>query len=374
MEPAIISEDYESKYVPLLLKHLDPEKHDLSFICTRVGHNLFGKYSTKVYYTNLGPARPRGIHLLIGYFMYMIASFFRAISVGKTLRPHLIVSLSGHTYSGLIVSTVSGIVGAKSVVRIAGPTRDTLRTRYSIGSLFSALAYVIERLVFRQCNALISNSDISYYLPKGDRNKLQVVSQGVDTELYRPIESVRRNNDLTIITVARLSPEKRIGNLIEAIGLLTERYPNTRLAIVGDGPDRQVLSQLAVKENVDARVDFTGFLSQEQVRNELVESSVFVLPSLRESLPSAMLEAMACKIPTIVAKEWISRLEFEHNTHTVVCDASPKGIAEAVKRIFSDDTLKNRIIENAHRVICESYSLASSRTRFSRIITTVLKR
>lgn len=374
LEPAVSSQDYESKYVPLLLKHLDPDESNLSIVCSSIGYRIFDPYSKNIKGVRWGPTKARGLGLLIGYLLYMMFAFLKTLALARRERPHIILSLGGHTYSGVIVSAVSKMASSKSIIRIAGPTRQTLKSRYALGAIFSAVAGVIEFFVFHLCDGLLSNSDLSGYLADNYLNKMQVVKQGVDTELFTPAVSMESKLKPIIVTVSRLSPEKRIANLIESVVYLKNTYSDVELKIVGDGPEKEKLTRKARDLGIDASVEFLGYLTQQDVRTELVNSDIFVLPSLRESLPSAMLEAMACKIPTIVAREWISRLEFKDREHTLVCDASPQGIAAAVRQIIENDEMRCAITDRAYSIIQEKYSIRISRTDFLKVINGILRK
>ena len=82
---------------------------------------------------------------------------------------------------------------------------------------------------------------------------------------------------------------------------------------------------------------------------------------------------MACKVPTIVAREWISRLEFKDREHTLVCDASPQGLAKAVSQIIENEEMRYTITDGAYCIIQEEYSIKNSRNNFLRVMNEILK-
>ncbi len=105
-----------------------------------------------------------------------------------------------------------------------------------------------------------------------------------------------------IITVASLSPEKGIDELIRAVSRLSERgVPNWRLRVIGDGPCRSELEQLAGELGLDDRIEFPGWVRWgEDLVEEFRGSDLFVLNSLpSEGLPRAILEASATGLPCI---------------------------------------------------------------------------
>jgi glycosyltransferase involved in cell wall biosynthesis len=119
--------------------------------------------------------------------------------------------------------------------------------------------------------------------------------------------------------------------------------------------------------------EFTGYLPANLVAHQLRKSKVFVLPSLTESLPSAMLEAMACKVATIVSDSWISFLpDFQNRTNTISCNGSPAGISSAIDSLLTDEDLRQRIIDSAFHTVQVRYSIDYSRKKFWKVVVQLL--
>ena len=98
-------------------------------------------------------------------------------------------------------------------------------------------------------------------------------------------------------SIGRLHKVKGHDYLIRAFAALNKDYPESRLLLVGDGPERQNLENLALQLRIDSKVIFAGFW---QTTREILDTmDIFVLPSLSESFPNALLEAMAAGLPCI---------------------------------------------------------------------------
>jgi glycosyltransferase involved in cell wall biosynthesis len=95
------------------------------------------------------------------------------------------------------------------------------------------------------------------------------------------------------VLVARLSPEKDLGTLLQAIKLLSQELssPNPLLRIVGDGPERGALEQLTRSLALSSAVDFVG--ERQDIPEQLARASLFVLWSLTEGVSLTLWEAMA---------------------------------------------------------------------------------
>jgi glycosyltransferase involved in cell wall biosynthesis len=109
----------------------------------------------------------------------------------------------------------------------------------------------------------------------------------------------RRAAVFTVSTAARLIERKKVHVLIEAFAAFRRDVPDTRLVVIGDGPERLRLGALAARLGVGASVEFTGALSHRAVVTRIGESHVFVLPSVRESLGTVYFEAMSQGVPVV---------------------------------------------------------------------------
>lgn len=115
-----------------------------------------------------------------------------------------------------------------------------------------------------------------------------------------PPKSVPEPGAARLIAVGRLAAVKNFGLLIRAFAGLAARWPRLELAIVGDGPERAGLETLAKQLGLADTVRFLGFRSD--VDAQLARSDVFVLTSLSEGIPMAILEAMKSGLPVVATR------------------------------------------------------------------------
>jgi len=128
-------------------------------------------------------------------------------------------------------------------------------------------------------------------------SKNQLIYNGVDTDTFVP--SAQKNTCLTFIHVARLAAVKNQQLLLRAIAQLQQQFGQSfKLLLVGDGPLRQDLVQLADELGLPASLlEFTG--SRQDVTLLLQQSHVFVLCSQAEGIPMTILEAMSSGLPVV---------------------------------------------------------------------------
>ena len=123
----------------------------------------------------------------------------------------------------------------------------------------------------------------------------RVIHLGADVPAQQPA----RGGPLTLVTVGHLIARKRHDDVIAALALLSDRHPELRCVIVGDGPERDRLEALASSLGVGDRVELRGQLAPAEAAACAQEASLFVLPSVKEAFGVAYVEAMAAGVPAI---------------------------------------------------------------------------
>jgi glycosyltransferase involved in cell wall biosynthesis len=125
-----------------------------------------------------------------------------------------------------------------------------------------------------------------------------VIPVGIDISRIRSIPPSTEESD--IIFVGRLIKEKNGALLVRAFYSLSTQYKNIRLVIIGDGPEREVITALIEDFSLNNQVSLMGFTDEhDDLIARLKSSKVFVLPSTREGFGISALEALACGIPVV---------------------------------------------------------------------------
>jgi glycosyltransferase involved in cell wall biosynthesis len=138
-----------------------------------------------------------------------------------------------------------------------------------------------------------------------------------------------------VVTVARLSPEKDVANLVRATALAAQQASELRVEVAGGGPCMQDLKQLAADEGVAERITFLGEVRD--VPALLGRARIFVLPSRSEGIPLTALEAMACGIPVVATRVGgLPEVVDDGVTGMLVPSADPGALAEAIVEIWND--------------------------------------
>jgi glycosyltransferase involved in cell wall biosynthesis len=146
-----------------------------------------------------------------------------------------------------------------------------------------------------------------------------------------------------ILTIGRLSREKGQADLLRAFAQLSQQ--NTTLVIVGDGPERPALRQLA-----GPAVIFTG--QRDDIASFYGLADIFVLPSYSEGTPNVILEAMSARVPVIATNVGgIPELAVHNETALLVPPANPPALQNAMRQLLDSPDLRRRLAESAQTVV-----------------------
>lgn len=166
--------------------------------------------------------------------------------------------------------------------------------------------------------------------------KVQSLPNGVDLEMFKPIDRDRVRQELglqgpVVLSVGHLIPRKGHDLAIRALALLDE----ATLLIVGDGPEMANLNQLVSRTGLTGRVRFLGAVDHEQLANIYSAADVLALTSDREGWPNVLLESMACGTPVAATDVWGNReVVRTSDAGRLVPVRTPEAIAEAVNEVL----------------------------------------
>lgn len=179
-------------------------------------------------------------------------------------------------------------------------------------------------------------------------SKVCVIPNGVNVDLFAQAQpadmaAVGLRGDLPVITtVGRLEAQKGIGYLLQAASIVLQKHPESQFLIVGDGPDRASLEALALSLSISKSVWFVG--ARSDVPSLLKASSAFVLPSLWEGMPNALLEAMAAGLPVIAtAVEGSREIVLPGVTGWLVSPANSTELAQAILHVLEHPDVADRV-------------------------------
>jgi glycosyltransferase involved in cell wall biosynthesis len=332
----------------------------------------------------------RGIGGKILFASFCLAFFFKAFSVAhRNLHPDPPPSSTGeetqrvmtgsvilHAHwwlpGGLVGALVSLLTRAPLIVTTHGTDVELLRR--------ARWAAPLARFVFARARAITCGSTYlrAQLLALGvaDAARVSVVPMPVNPEFelansnLRTIDSplTRRNSQFVILTVARLTAQKSIDTLIDALALLRERGCDARLRIIGEGPERVALERQTRALNLHARVEFVGALAQKELPRHYAECAVFALPSIREGMGLVFAEALLCGAPVIAANAGgATDIVKDGETGLLVPERDARALADAIEKMLNDRALAARLAAHGAAWVRERYTRARVAAQFAEI-------
>lgn len=298
------------------LKRVDYNRFDITLAVSAGKSHIF---SEKILRENI---HVRLMEFDFDFKRFGLKDFFTTMRLFRRARPNHVVYTEGaftdfpwiHVLAGYIY-TKGNVFMSEHLGPLCPPKRISKQYFRYIPGLglwwkkhiftFSIRAYLSKNIL--AVSKEVKDNIVKWY--KYPENKITYCYHGVETKKYSaylPIKlSMRKKlsipeNDIVIISAARLSPIKCIDRLIHAFDKIYDKYKNVWLLIVGDGPLRDNLQSLAIKQISNNKILFLGF--QDDVSEYLAMSDLFVLPSDNEGLAIALCEAFSTGLIAIVTK------------------------------------------------------------------------
>ncbi|MEO0631115.1 MAG: glycosyltransferase, partial [Planctomycetota bacterium] len=187
-------------------------------------------------------------------------------------------------------------------------------------------------------------------------SKMHLARLGVDTREWQERTPPPAPPPFTIVTVGRLHPSKGHDDLIRAVASLRDNGRDVTLALLGEGPQRQELEQLAQSLGLGDAVEFTGSVPEHEVRARLEAAYAFVGASHAEPLGVVYIEAMALSVPTIGTdakgpKEIIA----DGESGLLVPPKDHAALAAAIARLIDDPHLAAKLGKAGRARVIEQY-------------------
>lgn len=307
----------------------------------------------------------RNIDVLVTKPKYgIISNFYPSYlsNIFKDHKPHIVHSHSGCWFPVSIAARMAGV-----------PVM--VHTEHGRFSPDKKLIIQLDRIAMKRTDYLVCVAeDLAKYMidvVRVPKDRLGVITNGIELDNHRArwdtIEyPIRRQygipeNAKVLITAGRLEPVKGHKYLIEAIQKLRVQFGNLFLWILGDG---------SLKKETEAFVNHSGLGNSifvpgnvQNVPDYLRESDIFVLSSLSEGTPMALLEAMATGLPIIATQVGGIAKVLENGRAGILVDpGSSEAIGNAIKKVLEDNDLALSLGKEAYKLGLEKYS---SRTMVS---------
>lgn len=205
----------------------------------------------------------------------------------------------------------------------------------------------------------------------GYQQHVEVIPNGVDMNTFS-FRGFSHEPSYRVVTTSRLVEKNGVDILIRAVAEVHAADNRVTCHIAGDGPKRKQLTRLAHELGISDAIVFMGTVPFASIPHILNEADVFVRPSRSEGLGTSFLEAMAVGVPVVATRVGgIEDFLEDEETGLFAQVDDAHDVAEKIQKIFSDEKLRNHLIESAHKRVQESFSWDTVATKMNHLFHSV---
>jgi glycosyltransferase involved in cell wall biosynthesis len=272
----------------------------------------------------------------------------------ERLRPDVV-----HAESHLFLTSIQAVrrarkLGVPCVVTVHGVFAER---SFAVDSVQRAYLRTLGLEVLKSADVVVclTRNDVEEVVRFGcSLEKVRLIPNAVDTERFRPSEGQESN---LVVWVGRFVPEKGVEYLIEAARLVVDEFEDVRFLLVGYGPLKTKMMRLVHERGLDGFVRFVGPLSRDDVARVLGGAGIFVLPSLSEGMPLALLEAMSCGNAVVASNiGGVAEIIKDYDNGVLVPPRNAEELASSILMLLCEDGLRGKLARNAREAVELEYS------------------
>lgn len=259
-----------------------------------MNHPLIHELSPKITFINLQINYYKDdykskFHQIISNFK-IINHYFKLQKVISQIQPDIIISV-GQSEKYIVPLLHTNAIRIREIHFNSNYRNFTYKSKI-LAKFLNFLDYKVMSKGYNKMVLLTKEDKDTYFK---NNNKFIYIHNPVTFDSTNTINYNLNSN--YVIGVGRLNTQKDFISLIKAWHLVQKECPTWKLKIVGEGPERTNLEQEIKRLNLGNSVILTGYSNN--VRKEMLESSIFVMTSFFEGFPLVLLEAMSCGLPPV---------------------------------------------------------------------------
>jgi glycosyltransferase involved in cell wall biosynthesis len=221
----------------------------------------------------------------------------------------------------------------------------------------------LDSLFLRRFDAVVAVSDAiakSLHLSGIPESKIRTIDNGIDLPHFSHaratlVEKINKGQRLVVGTVGRLVAQKGLEYFLRAARAVLPDFPNVIFVVLGAGPDREKLEHMARELGIEENVIFAGHCTD--MPGAYASMDVFVLASVDEGMPMAILEALASKTPVIATSVGaVPRLIIPEETGLLIAPRDVQALKHAILRLLNDSTLRSKLGNAGEALVKRSHS------------------
>jgi len=203
-------------------------------------------------------------------------------------------------------------------------------------------------------------------------DRIHVNYHGVDLDRFAPHRRPATDDIPRIVTCGRLQIYKGHHILLRACAALKQPV---RCILIGEGPQRANLEELARALGIADRVEFTGPLSQREVARLYSEATLFVLASIivtsygkRDVIPNVLVEAMAMQVPVVAsAISGVGELVSDGSSGRLVPPSDPEALAQVLDELLGDEPQRRRLALGGYQKVVAAFDRSANIRELARL-------
>ena len=309
---------------------------------------------------------PNVIRKYVTHTEFLTRSTLKAVKLLKQHKidiiHHMLPTVYNQTFSPFALAGKT-----ESHPFIVGPASAHFYRRPIDEKLITSFTSRLHRATIKRADKLVTLTQQvkKLYTNIIEKDKIEVIPFAVDTEVFKPSKREEKNE---VLYVGSLFELKGIRHLITAIARVAKEKPETRLRIVGEGPQKAVIEEMIRNCKLQKNVTIEGIIPHNRIVSYYQRCSFLCFPSQGEPFGKAVIEAMACAKP-VIATDIGGPRETLLNGETgfLVPLGQQKILAEKMLALLEDDTLRKKMGRNARRVALERYSWLKVAEKYHKI-------
>jgi len=307
--------------------------------------------------------RPPGLKAAL----YQLIYFLEATVLARHLQAIGVTHLHNHftTGSATVATLVNVLTEIPFSFTLHGPADFLEPYRWRLDEK-------IKRSKFVSVISHYARSQAMFFSDPAHWSKLRIIHCGVMPDRYRASDGdpipARRDGETRLLFVGRFAPAKGLRVLLAAMRDLKDKIPGLHLVLVGDGPDRQALEDLAAP--LGKMVTFTGYLSQDDVAQAMQSCDVFVLPSFAEGVPVVLMEAFASGKPVIATQvAGVGELVKNGQSGAIVPPGDQDSLSDAIVALCQDPEGRQIMGEVGRAEVVANFDIVEEAKRLALLFT-----
>jgi glycosyltransferase involved in cell wall biosynthesis len=307
----------------------------------------------------------------------LLAETKRFRELFRATKPHVVV---------VVTSAIPAVLAAAQGEGI--PTIAYVAEVYTSATLRRRLGSILVRLTARWAAAIVASSEtVANQFPRAARSRVRTIYPGIQADAYLRSHGAafrRRHGILDaspcLAVIGNITHGRGQDVAVRALSLLRRRFPSVRCVFAGlaldRGRDRRYerdLHQLVRQLDLDDHVTFAGFVRT--VADVYAAADVVVNPArVSEGFGRVAIEALAAGRPVVTTRTGATPEVLEHGTHALLVEPDDaEAIADAVTRLWTDDALREQLVQAGQEHVLASFDERASVEAFLEVVDDVLR-